>query len=80
MQDSGPLRWAAQADLSGNKREVSAAKLLNVGITRAQQRLYIIGDWRVVRSTQTPGMTAIASLVGRPGFELVSALDMTEMR
>lgn len=79
MQDAGPLRWAAQADLSGNKREVSAAKLLNVGITRAQQRLYIIGDWRVVRSTQTPGMTAIASLVGRPEFELISASDMTEM-
>ncbi|WP_176224794.1 DEAD/DEAH box helicase [Rhodococcus sp. 1168] len=76
MQDSGRLRWAAQADLSGNKHEVSAAKLLNVGITRAQQRLYIIGDWGVVRRTQTPGMMAIANLVGRAEFQLVSATDV----
>lgn len=75
MQDSGRLRWAAQADLSGSKREVSAAKLLNVGITRAQKRLYIIGDWSVVRNTPTPGMIAIANLLGEREFELVSAAD-----
>ncbi|WP_037182234.1 DEAD/DEAH box helicase [Rhodococcoides fascians] len=76
MQGSEGLRWAAMADLSGNEREVSAAKLLNVGITRAQQRLYIIGDWSVVRRTESPGMVAIANLLGRPDFALVTAAEV----
>ncbi len=73
MQDSGRLRWAAQADLAGSAREVSAAKLLNVAVTRAKRRLFIVGDWSVVRRTRTPGMTAIAALRERQEFELITA-------
>ncbi|OHU66023.1 hypothetical protein BKG85_02765 [Mycobacteroides chelonae] len=76
MQDSGQLRWVAVADLSGGKREVSAAKLLNVGITRARRRLYLIGDWPTVRRTRSAGMQALARLAGRSDFELVSANDL----
>lgn len=76
MQDSGQLRWVAAADLSGGKREVSAAKLLNVGITRARRRLYLIGDWPTVRRTPSTGMQALARLASRSDFELVSANDL----
>lgn len=72
MQDDQP-RWVAWADLHGSEREVSAAKLLNVAITRAKQRLFLVGDWNFVRSHRTPGMQAIARLRSRPEFELISA-------
>lgn len=76
MQDSARLRWAAQADLAGSAREVSAAKLLNVAVTRAKRRLFIVGDWSVVRRTRTPGMTAIAALRERREFELTTAAEI----
>ncbi|MET7767457.1 AAA domain-containing protein [Nocardia sp. NPDC005366] len=75
MQDDQP-RWVAWADLAGGEREVSAAKLLNVAITRAKSRLFIIGNWNFVRSMQTPGMQAIARLRHRPDFELADAMDV----
>ncbi|WP_249357990.1 DEAD/DEAH box helicase [Nocardia cyriacigeorgica] len=76
MQDAARPRWAAQADLRGSAREVSAAKLLNVAITRAKRRLFIIGDWNVVRRTQTPGMIAIANTRHRPEFQMIAATEL----
>jgi len=75
MQDDQP-RWVAWADLAGSEREVSAAKLLNVAITRAKRRLFILGDWNFVRGKQTPGMRAIAQLRHRAEFELADAVDV----
>lgn len=72
MQDS-TARWIAAADLQGNQRAVSAAKLLNVALTRAKKKLYLIGNWQFVRGSSAPGMRAIAHLEGRPGFEVVSS-------
>ncbi|QZY51354.1 AAA domain-containing protein [Leucobacter tenebrionis] len=69
MQDNRP-RWVAAADLRGPKRAVSAAKLLNVAMTRAKRKLYLIGDWRFVRGHETPGMQALAALEGRANFEV----------
>jgi hypothetical protein len=54
MQDANQRGWASQADLKGNARAVAAAKLLNVGITRAQHHLYLVGDWPSIRRTPTP--------------------------
>jgi molybdopterin-guanine dinucleotide biosynthesis protein len=76
MQDAGYLRWAAQADLHGNKRAVSAAKLLNVALTRTKDRLYLIGDWNVIRRTNLPGMRAIAALDGKPNFTVLPAAGL----
>lgn len=72
MQDDQP-RWVGGADLRGNERQVSAAKLLNVGMTRAKRRLYLVGDWDFVRRQRTAGMRALARLEGHPDFELIEA-------
>lgn len=72
MQDDTE-RWVAVADLSGPKRAVSAAKLLNVAITRARRRLYLVGDWDYIRRHHSPGMSALAALEGHPNFEAVDA-------
>jgi hypothetical protein len=75
MQDRRD-RWVGVADLRGGRRAVSAAKLLNVALTRAQERLYVVGDWGYVRSSERPGMRALASLDGRPNFRLLSGHDL----
>ncbi len=75
MQDRQP-RWVADADLNGGQRQVSAAKLLNVAITRAKRRLFLVGDWAFVRSSPSPGMRALANLRDRPEFELARAIDI----
>ncbi|MFI6778753.1 DEAD/DEAH box helicase [Nocardia sp. NPDC050412] len=75
MQDDQP-RWVAAADLSGGQRQVSAAKLLNVAITRAKRRLFLIGDWGFVRSSQAPGMRALANLRHSDEFDLARATEI----
>lgn len=69
MQDERP-RWVSAADLHGAQRAVSAAKLLNVALTRAKKKLYLIGDWNFVRGHDSPGMRALASLEARANFEV----------
>jgi hypothetical protein len=75
MQDDQP-RWAGVADLHGTERQVAAAKLLNVALTRTKRHLYLIGDWDFVQRYDSPGMRALAALNGEPGFCLVDATSM----
>jgi RecA/RadA recombinase len=75
MQDDQP-RWAGRANLHGTPREASAAKLLNVALTRAKRQLYLFGDWQFIRRAPTPGMRALAGLEGHPNFKLVPAADV----
>ncbi|MGD0453055.1 MAG: AAA domain-containing protein [Solirubrobacteraceae bacterium] len=72
MQDDQP-RWAGVADLRGSERQVAAAKLLNVALTRTQRHLYLIGDADFIRRHRSPGMRALAALDGEPGFRVVDA-------
>lgn len=72
MQDR-EQRWVGKADLHGGRPAVSAAKLLNVALTRMQQRIYLLGNWTHVSSSSTPGMKAIAAQQGRPNFRLIPA-------
>ncbi|MGW9159668.1 DEAD/DEAH box helicase [Microbacterium sp. NPDC055665] len=69
MQDAR-VRWVGTADLNGSERAVGAAKLLNVALTRAKKRLYIIGNWRFVQGHDSAGMRAIAALADDPAFDL----------
>jgi len=75
MQDDQP-RWAGVADLHGTERQVAAAKLLNVALTRTKRHLYLIGDWDFVQRYDSPGMRALAALDGEPGFRVVDATTM----
>lgn len=75
MQDDR-VRWAGAADLSGDARQASAAKLLNVALTRMRDRLYLVADWQFVRGHDTPGMRTLASLENHPNFRLVDARDV----
>lgn len=75
MQDRRD-RWVGVADLNGSRREVSAAKLLNVAVTRMQQKIYLIGDWRYVRTSKRPGMMALAALQNELNFQVISGLDV----
>jgi len=70
MQDDTP-RWVSAADIHGNDRALSAAKLLNVAITRTKKYLHLIGDWEFINATPTPGMKALADLQYQDGFELI---------
>lgn len=72
MQDDRP-RWAGRADLHGDRRQIAAAKLLNVAVTRVQRKLYLIGDWSFIRRHGSPGMRALAALEGHPNFAVVDA-------
>ena len=77
MQDASPQRWAGAADIHGDDRAQSAAKLLNVGLTRGRRRLYVIGDWDFVSSPdRSPGMKALAALDGRENFRRIDAADL----
>lgn len=75
MQDKMD-RWVGAADLGAGRRGVSAAKLLNVALTRMQQRIYLIGDWSYVQSSHRPGMRAIAAQDGKPNFGRLSGKDL----
>ncbi len=75
MQDDQP-RWAGVADLHGTERQVAAAKLLNVALTRTKRHLYLIGDWDFVQRYDSPGMRALAALDGEPEFCVVDAASM----
>ncbi len=75
MQDDQP-RWAGVADLRGTERQIAAAKLLNVALTRTQRHLYLIGDWDFIQGYPSPGMRALAALDGDPGFRVVDAYRM----
>jgi AAA domain len=77
MQDSHP-RWTGVADLQGTERQVAAAKLLNVALTRTKTRLYLIGDWDFIQRYDTPGMQAIAALDGHPDFRITDAQQLTQ--
>ena len=68
MQDDRP-RWVAAADLSGPARAVSAAKLLNVALTRGRTQIFLIGSWPFVVGCDSPGMRALAGLEGKANFE-----------
>jgi hypothetical protein len=75
MQDDQP-RWAGVADLHGTERQVAAAKLLNVALTRTKRHLYLVGDWDFVQRYDSPGMRALAALDGEPGFRVIDAAGM----
>jgi len=72
MQDHRP-RWVSHANLHGTDHAIAAAKLLNVALTRARRRLYLIGDWEFIRGCSSPGMRALAALEGRDPFCVVAA-------
>jgi hypothetical protein len=72
MQDDRP-RWTGVADLRGTERQIAAAKLLNVALTRTQRHLYLIGDWDFIQGYPSPGMRALADLDGDPGFRVIDA-------
>jgi hypothetical protein len=75
MQDDQP-RWAGVADLHGTERQVAAAKLLNVALTRTKRHLYLIGDWDFIQRYDSSGMRALAALDGEPGFRVIDAAGM----
>jgi broad-specificity NMP kinase len=75
MQDNR-TRWVGKANLHGTRHAVAAAKLLNVALTRAKRRLYLIGDWDYVCRSSAPGMRALAELEGRHGFVTIEATKL----
>jgi AAA domain len=75
MQDDRP-RWAGVADLRGTERQASAAKLLNVALTRAKRHLYLIGDWEFIQRYDSPGMRALAALDGHSDFRVMDATEL----
>ncbi|SDJ30664.1 AAA domain-containing protein [Rhodococcus triatomae] len=79
MQDSARDRWIVGADLAGAQRNVSAAKLLNVGITRAQRTLYLIGDWDYICAAPAPGMRAVRDLESHPHFQRIAATEFVKL-
>jgi hypothetical protein len=75
MQD-GSVRWIGSADLRGSRHQRSAAKLLNVAVTRAKRQLFLIGDWQFIQRYDSPAMRALAGLDGHPNFVVVQAVGV----
>lgn len=71
MQDDQP-RWISAADVRGPKRSIAGAKFLNMALTRASKRLFIIGNWQFVENCTSAGMQTLAALKGHPHFQLIS--------
>jgi RecA/RadA recombinase len=75
MQDHRP-RWVSHANLHGTDHAIAAAKLLNVALTRARRRLYLIGDWEFIRGCSSPGMRALAALEGQAGTRVAGVASL----
>lgn len=51
--------WIARARRDGGTYEDNGVRLFGVGITRAQHRLYLVGNWSAVRTAARGPLTAV---------------------
>ena len=72
MQDA-QRRWVGCADITGSRRDIGAAKLLNVALTRGKDRFFLIGDWDFIQRSDKGGMRALAGLRDHPNFRVLDA-------
>ncbi len=68
--------WVAQGDLAGTKWQAAGLRLFNVGITRAQRRLYLIANAATIHRAQSGPLLAVRQLLDAGRIQVVSAAEV----
>ena len=68
--------WVAQGDLQGTKWKADGVRLFNVGITRAQRRLYLIANVATIHQAETGPPHAVRQLLDADRIQVVSAAEV----
>jgi hypothetical protein len=68
--------WVAQGDLQGTKWQAAGLRLFNVGITRAQRRLYLIANAATIHRAQSGPLLAVRQLLDAGRIQVVSAAEV----
>jgi hypothetical protein len=76
VEDGRERGWVANGALHGSRYEASGLRLFNVGITRAQRKLYLITNMAAVKKARTGPLRAIQDLRDRREIHVVSAADV----
>jgi hypothetical protein len=69
--------WIAKGDLNGSKWEADGLRLFNVGITRAQRRLYLIANAVTIRKARTGPLRAVQRLLDAGMVQVIRAAEGT---
>lgn len=65
--------WVANGDLAGTSWAANGLRMFNVGITRAQRRLYLVANWAAISKAKKGPLLAIKQLVEANKVHVVSA-------
>jgi hypothetical protein len=76
VEDGRERGWVASGTLEGTRWEASGLRLFNVGITRAQRKLYLITNMAAVEKARTGPLRAVQDLRDRREIHVVRAADV----
>ena len=68
--------WIAQGDLKGTKWQADGLRLFNVGITRAQRRLYLIANVATIHRARSGPLHAVRQLLDAEKIQVVRATEI----
>ena len=68
--------WVARGDLQGTKWHADGVRLFNVGITRAQRRLYLIANVATIHGAKSGPLRAVRQLLDAGRIQVVSAAEI----
>ena len=71
--------WIAQGDLNGSRYQASGLRLFNVGITRAQRRLYLIANAAAMRKARTGPLREVRRMLDAGLIQVVRATEILEL-
>ncbi len=76
VQNPGGDDWIARARRDGNDWQRTGVRIFNVGITRNADRLYIIGNQRIVRSSARGPLRHLKGLIAEEEVPVWSASEL----
>lgn len=71
--------WIAKGDLNGSEWQADGLRLFNVGITRAQRRVYLIASAVTVRNARTGPLHAVQRLLDAGVVHVIRAAEVLKL-